>query len=105
MGELSLNFYVSISNGDDEVLRTFRKYLLQDFESMHAKFFSAVKENNIPAMRAELHKMYPIACNLNFSQLLDLIEKYQHSEPFELARLHDELKICLAKVFDLLKSE
>jgi hypothetical protein len=102
MNELSLNYYVSASKGDAEVLAMFRKFLLDDFKSMDVSFFSAVEEGNIPAMRKELHKMYPIVFNLNFSQMLNLLEKYRDHDPSEFAALHTELKTCLTKIYDLL---
>ena len=105
MSELSLNYYSSISKGNAELLKTFKAFLLEDFKSMDVRFFSAAEENDVPTMRKELHKMYPIAFNLNFSQMLVLMEKYRDCDANELATLHSELKICLAKIYDLLKPE
>jgi hypothetical protein len=105
MSELSLSFYASISKGNDELLKTFKALLLKDFKVMDDRFFFAAEENNVTAMREELHKMYPIAFNLHFSQLLDLIEKYRHCDPAEFANLHGELRMCLTKIYDLLKTD
>jgi hypothetical protein len=102
MSELSLDYYTSICKGNQELLKTFKALLLKDFESMDARFFSAAEENNLPVMRDELHKMYPIASNLSFSQMLDLMERYRHCDPAELANLHTELKMCLAKIYGFL---
>jgi hypothetical protein len=77
MGELSLSYYVSICKGNTELLRTFKSLLLEDFKSMDVRFFSAAEENDVRAMRNELHKISPIASNLDFSQMTDLIEKYR----------------------------
>jgi hypothetical protein len=104
MCELSLSYYFAICKGNTELLGTFKALLLNDFESMDANFFSAVQRNDLRAMRAELHNMYPIASNLNFSRMTHLIEKYRDCDPGEFGKLHAELKICLAKVYDLLKA-
>jgi hypothetical protein len=103
MRELSLAYYNSISKGNVEMLKNFKTFLLEDFKSMDVKFFSAAGENDIPAMHKELHKMYPIVFNLNFSQMLDLIEKYRHCKPDEFATLHAEMKMCLTRIYDLLE--
>jgi hypothetical protein len=103
MSELSLDHYASICKGNVEMLKTFRTLLLEDFKSMDVKFFSAAEENDIPAMLNELHKMYPIVYNLNFSKMLMLIEKYRHCESDQYAKLHTELRMCLTKIYDLLK--
>lgn len=105
MAELSLSYYASMCKGNAELLETFKALLLKDFKSMDASFFSAAEENNLPAMRSELHKMYPIAFNLNFSQMVDLIEKYRHCRDDEFTNLHAELKMCLTKIYDLLKAD
>jgi hypothetical protein len=105
MSELSLNHYASICKGNVGMLKTFRALLLEDFKSMDVKFFSAAEEKNIPAMLAELHKMYPIVFNLNFSQMLMLIEKYRQGDSDECAKLHIELRMCLAKIYDLLEQD
>lgn len=72
---------------------------------MDVRFFSAVEKNDIAAMRSELHKMYPIAFNLNFSQMLDLIEMYRQRDPDEFSSLHSELKMCLTKIYAVLESD
>jgi hypothetical protein len=104
MNELSLTYYISICKGNAEMLATFKTLLLEDFKSIESRFFSAAEDNNIKVMRGELHKMHPIALNLNFQQLLDLIEKYRHCDPADFSKLHDELKICLTKTYDFLNS-
>jgi hypothetical protein len=105
MSELSLNYYVSISKGNAELLSTFKALLLEDFKSMDVNFFFAAEENDISVMRDELHKMSPIAFNLKFFQMLDLIEKYRHGDPSEFPKLHNELRVCLTKIYDLLKPD
>jgi len=105
MSEPSLSYYVAISKGNAELLKTFKTLLLEDFKSMELNFFSAANENNISSMRAELHKMYPIATNLKFSQMLALIESYRNGHPNEFPKLHTQLELCFIKIYDLLKSE
>jgi hypothetical protein len=105
MCELSLSYYVSICKGNAELLKTFKALILKDFESMDVRFFSAAEENDVSAMCKELHKVSPIASNLNFSQMLDLIEKYRHCNPDEFYKLHNELKMCLTKIYELLKPD
>jgi hypothetical protein len=103
MSELSLRYYVSICKGNSELLDKFKTLLLNDFQSMDSNFFNAAENGNVPAMLKELHKMHPIVSNLNFSKMVDLIEKYRHSAPDEFAGLHAELKICLKEIYSLLK--
>lgn len=105
MSELSLSYYVSASKGDPELLRTFKALLLDDFKSMDVSFFSAAEANDVTTMRKELHRISPLAFNLNFSQMLDLIEKYSHCDRDGFPKLHDELKICLIKIYDLLRPD
>ena len=105
MCELSLDYYVSICKGDAEFLKTFQALLLADFKSMDVRFFSAVEENALPVMRNELHKIAPLVFNLNFSHMLDLIERYRSCDPDEFSKLHTELKICLTKIYDFLKPD
>jgi len=105
MSELSLKYYVSISKGNTELLNTFKALLLSDFKSMDVSFFLAVEDHNVAAMREQLHKISPIAFNLNFSQMLDLIERYRCCDPEEFDKLHVEMKICLAKIYDFLKPD
>ena len=102
MSDLSLSYYVSISKGNIELLKKFKTLLLDDFKSMDVNFFSAAAENDVAAMRAQLHKIYPLANNLNFFQMLDLIERYRRYHPDDFAQLHSELKVCLTKIYDLL---
>ena len=104
MNELSLSYYISISKGNAELLKTFKTLLLEDVQSMDTRFFSAVEANDIDSMRNELHKLYPIVFNLNFSEMLDLIEKYRHCSPDEIAKLNQELRTYLAKIYDLIKT-
>jgi hypothetical protein len=105
MDELSLGYYTSICKGNAELLNTFKTFLLEDFKSMDVRFFSAVEENDVSAMRNELHKISALAFNLKYSQMLDLIEKYRHCDPDGFSKLHGELKMCLAKIYDLLKPD
>ena len=105
MSELSLSYYTSMCKGNTEMLKTFKALLLEDFRSMDVNFFSAAEENNVVAMRKELHKMYPIVFNLNFSQMVALIDQYRNCDPNEFATLHTELKMCMAKIYDLLEQD
>lgn len=105
MGELSLNYYQSICKGNVELLKTFKTLLFKDFKSMDGRFFSAAEKNDISGMRKELHNMYPIAFNLNFSQMLELIEKYRSCSSDEFTQLHIAMKACLAQIYDLLKPD
>jgi hypothetical protein len=72
---------------------------------MEARFFAAVENNDLAAMRAELHKMSPIVSNLKFTGMLDLLEKYRHysNDPREVSKLHDDLKICLSQIYLMLE--
>lgn len=105
MSELSLSYYTSMCKGNTELLKAFKGLLLEDFRSMDVNFFSAVEENNVAAMRKELHKMYPIVFNLNFSQMVALIDQYRDCDPNEFSKLHTELKTSLTKIYDLLKQD
>jgi hypothetical protein len=105
MAELSLTYYVSICKGNARLLKEFKTLLLDDFKSMDLKFFAAAEESDLPAMRRELHKMYPITSNLTFSHMLDLIEKYLHCDPADFSALHPQMKMCLEKIYELLKSD
>jgi len=102
MKELSLQYYLSICKNNAELLETFKTLLLKDFKTMDVRFFSAVGDNNIIAMRRELHNMYPIVFNLKFSRMLTLIDRYRHCDAGELAKLHVEMRLCLAKIYELL---
>ena len=105
MSELSLDYYISMCKGNAELLKTFKTLLLEDFKSIELSFFSAAKANEIRTLRNELHKMHPIAVNLKFYRMLNLIENYRNSDPAEFIKLHDELKICLAKIYELLAQD
>jgi hypothetical protein len=105
MPELSLSYYISISKGNAELLKTFKQLLLEDFKLMDGTFFFAAEENDFSVMRKELHKMYPLVYNLNFFQMLDLIEKYRQCNPDEFIKLHTELKTCMTKIYELLNSD
>lgn len=80
--------------------------LVKDFRAMEANFFSAVDKRDIHAMRAELHKMYPIISNLRFSEMLSLLEKYRKQKEYseELGILNEELRNCLSSIYEFLLS-
>ena len=105
MSELSLEYYVLMCKGNAELFNTFKALLLEDFKSIEKNFFSAAEANDLSTMRSELHKMYPLAANLKFSHLLEVIEKYRNRELVEFSTLHSELRKCLTRIYDVLKSE
>jgi len=105
MSELSLEYYVSMCKGNAELFNTFKVLLLEDFRSIERNFFYAAEAGDVPTMRSELHKMYPLAGNLKFSSLLQVIEKYRSSDLVEFPMLHSELKECLTRIYDVLKPE
>lgn len=104
MSELSLAYYVSICKGDVSLLQSFKTLLLEDIKSMEVQFFVAAQRNDVTAMRRELHKLYPIASNLNFLQMLELIERYRHSDPSGFPALHGQFKTYFVKIYELLQT-
>lgn len=103
MSELSLAYYVSICKGDVRLLTSFKTLLLEDIKSIELRFFVAAQENDEPAMRAELHKLYPIASNLNFLAMLELIEKYRNCDQSVFPELHGHLKTNFVEIYHLLQ--
>lgn len=104
MSELSLAYYVSICKGDVRLLTSFKTLLLEDIKSIELRFFVAAQENDERAMRAELHKLYPIASNLNFLPMLELIEKYRNCDQSVFPELHGHLKTYFVEIYHLLQA-
>jgi hypothetical protein len=104
MSQPSLDYYVSIFRNNPQLITNIKALLLTDFKSMEARFFAAAKNNDMPVMKEELHKMSPIVSNLKFSGMLDLLEKYRHSnDSKEMSKLHDDLKTCLSQIYVMLE--
>jgi hypothetical protein len=104
MSQPSLEYYFSIFRNNPQLIPNIKELLLADFKSMESRFFSAAENNDLAAMKEELHKMSPIVSNLNFAGMLDLLEKYRHSsnDLTEMTKLHDHLKACLSQIYVML---
>jgi hypothetical protein len=105
MSQPSLDYYVSIFRNNPQLIPNIKALLLTDFKSMEARFFAAAKNNDMVAMKEELHKISPIVSNLKFAGMLDLLEKYRHysNDPTEMSKLHDDLKTCLSQIYVMLE--
>jgi hypothetical protein len=105
MSQPSLDYYVSIFRNNPQLIPNVKALLLTDFKSMESRFFAAVENNDLAAMKEELHKMSPIVSNLKFAGMLDLLEKYRHSsnDCKEMSKLHDDLKACLSQIYVMLE--
>jgi hypothetical protein len=105
MSQPSLDYYVSIFRKNPQLIPNIKALLLTDFKSMESRFFAAAENNDLAAMKVELHKMSPIVSNLNFPGMLDLLEKYRHNsnDSKEMSKLHGDLKTCLSQIYMMLE--
>lgn len=107
MSGLSMDYYISIFRNNPERLASMKELLLKDFRKMESNFFAYAGRNDLPAMRAELHKAKPIVFNLRFSKMLELIEKYNEcgkiTDDF-MNQLNQEMKHCLAEIYNFLET-
>jgi hypothetical protein len=104
MSQPSLDYYVSIFRNNPQLITNIKALLLTDFKSMESRFFTAAESNDLAAMKVELHKISPIVSNLKFARMLDLLEKYRHSnDAKEMSKLHDDLKTCLSQIYGMLE--
>jgi hypothetical protein len=96
---------MSIFRNNPQLVPNIKALLLADFKSMESRFFAAVENNDLAAMKIELHKMSPIVSNLKFAEMLDLLEKYRHysNDSREMSKLHDDLKTCLSQIYMMLE--
>ena len=107
MSEPTLDYYKDIFRNNTQRLSSIKELLAKDFKSMEVRFLLAVEQNDLQAMRTELHKMQPIVFNLRFSRMLGLIEKYKKEEKGseEINKLNQEFKECLNDIYHFLKQE
>jgi hypothetical protein len=101
---ISLHYYESIFNKNQEKLNQIKQLLLNDFKKMEQAFFEADVTKNLKLMRNELHKMNPIVSNLGFTELSVLLEKYRTLNEYDesIQALNSELKTHLNSIYSFL---
>lgn len=101
---ISLQYYETIFNQNQEKIIQIKRLLLNDFKKMEHAFFEADANMSLKLMRLELHKMNPIVSNLGFTELSVLLEKYRTLNEYDesIQALNSELKAHLNSIYSFL---
>lgn len=108
MSDLSLDYYVNIFRNNPQRLALMKELLLKDFKTVESKLFAHAEANDLPAVRAELHKIKPIVFNLGFSRMLEVIEEYNEKGDFgdeRIQHLNQQLRRCLTDIYSFLETK
>jgi hypothetical protein len=103
----SLDYYRAIFHKNPQNMPTIKKLIWNDFKAMQLKLSDAVNRDDRHEMRKELHKIRPIAHNLRYARMIELLDRYESTDAstWETKTIHDEVSACVAEIDRFLNDE
>jgi PAS domain S-box-containing protein len=95
---VSFKFYEEAFENDPVKLADVKAAILKEFKQFEKSFKKYVRQGNVTRLRREIHKLSPIAKNLECHELIELLDAYKTSEEvLDVSHLPNEKVLRMLK--------